>query len=105
MFLPVHDHAGLRECESKECPNCIKRNEPVGNAAECDKHSATQQRQHDDAVGVDQAPATIAKDMRKIIVLRDGATESWKIRERRISGERQNNKDRADGKVVKKSFA
>ena len=75
----MHDHAGLGEREGEKRSDGIERNQPVGNPAEKDEHAATQQRQDDDAVGVDQTTPAIPEDVWEIIVLCDGASETREI--------------------------
>ena len=83
-------------CESvkaKKRADGIERDQAVGDAAESDEHAATEQRQHDDAVGIDQSPSAVAEDVREIIVLRDGAAKAREIGESRVRGERQNEQE------------
>ena len=49
---------------------------------------------------VDQAPSTVAKNMRKKIVLRDGFAESGKIGERCVRRKRENHQHGTDRYVV-----
>ena len=62
----------------------------------------TEHRQDDDAVGVDEAPPAVPEGMREVIVLRDGAAEARKISEGGVVGQGENDKDRADGQIIKK---
>ena len=43
--------------------------------------------------------------MRKIIVLRDGPAEPWKVRESRVRRERENSQDRTDRNVVENALS
>ena len=105
IFPPMHDHAGLREREGEKRADGIERDQPVGDAAEKNEHATAQHGQDDDAIGVDQSPAAVAENMREVVVLRDGAAETRKISEGGIGGQRENDEDRADGQIVKKTFA
>ena len=101
IFSPMHDHAGLRKREGQKRADGIERDQPVGDAAEKNEYTATQYRQDDDAVGVDEPTPAIAEDVREIVVLRDGATEARKISEGGIGGKRENDEDGADGQIIK----
>src|ERR1700692_679249 len=105
IFSPVYDHAGLRKRESEKRSDRVERDEPVGDTAEKDENAATEYGQDDDAVGVDQPAPAIAEDVREIVILRDGAAETRKISEGGVGGQRENDKDRTDGQIVKKALA
>src|ERR1700682_5483039 len=93
LFAPVHDHAGLRKREGQKGADGIKRDKPVGDAAEKDKNAATENRQDDDAVGVHEPPPTVGEVVREIIVLCYGVAEARKISEGGVGGQRENHKD------------
>src|SRR5208283_1846048 len=105
ILPPVPDHAGLREGEGQKRANRIERNQPVCDSAEKDEQAATEYRQDDDAVGVDESPPAVPEDVREVVVLRDGAAETRKVGESSIGGERQNNENGSDGQVVEKALA
>src|ERR1019366_10370190 len=84
--------------------NRIERNQPVCDSAEQDEQAATEYRQDDDSVGVDQTPPAVPEDVREVVILRDGAAETRKIGESCVGGERQNHENGAHGQVVEKPF-
>src|SRR2546423_13696802 len=96
FFLPVHDHAELRERKGQEGADGVERDQLVRDATEKNQQEAGQGRENDDAVGVHQTAAAIDKSMRQVIVLRDGAAETRKIGERGVRGKRKNQEDGYD---------
>ena len=83
----------LRKREGQKSADGIERDEPVGDTAEKNEKAATEYRQDDDAVGVDEPPPAVPEDVREVVVLRDGAAEARKIGEGGVGGERKNDKD------------
>src|ERR1700738_4188830 len=102
---PVHHHAGLRKREGQKSADGVERDEPIGDTAKKNKKSATEYRQDNDAVGVDEPPPAVPEDVRKVIVLRDGSAEARKIGEGGGGGERKNKENRGDGQIVEIAFA
>src|SRR6267378_7398339 len=102
---PVHHHAGLRKREGQESADGIERDEPIGDTAEKNEESAAEHREDNDAVGVDQAAATVSESVWKVIVLSDGAAETRKIGEGGVGGQRKDDEDGGDGQIVEIAFA
>jgi hypothetical protein len=105
IFTPMLDHAELREREGEKRADGVERNEAIGDAAEKYEQRGGEQREDDDAVGVDEPAAAERENVWEIIVVRDRAAEARKIGERGVGGERENEKDRGDGEVVEISAA
>ena len=105
LFEPVPDHAGLRKSEGQKGANGVEGNQPFCDAAEKTRSKTGEQRQDDDAVGVDEAAAAIGEDVRQIIVLGDGAAEAGEIREGGVGGEGENQEDGGDSQIVESAFA
>ena len=78
---PVHDHARLGKGKGQEGADSIERYKPVGDTPKKGENAATEYRQDDDSVGVDQPPPAVPEDVREVVVLRDGAAETRKIGE------------------------
>src|SRR5260370_40119807 len=97
---PMHHHAGLRKREGQKSANGIERDEPIGDTTEKNEEAATEHRQDNDAVGIDEAPPAVPEGVREVVVLRDGAAEAREIREGGVGGERKNEKNGADGQIV-----
>src|SRR4029077_4290098 len=76
LFEPVPDHAGLRKGEGQKGADGVEGNQPFCDAAEKNQEKTAEQREDDDAVGVDQAAAAIGEDVRQIIVLGNGREEA-----------------------------
>src|SRR2546422_7582382 len=93
IFPLMQDHAGLRKREGKKSAHGIERYERTGDAAEKDEKAATEYRQDDDAVGIDEPPPAVHEGVREVVVLRDGAAEARKIGEGGVGGERKNEKN------------
>src|SRR5579862_7742525 len=93
MLLPVDDHAGLRKREGQKSADGIKRDEPIGDTAEEKDKTATQYRQDNDTVGIDEPPPAVPEGVREVVVLRDGAAEAWKIGKGCVSRKRKNEKN------------
>ena len=89
----MHDHAGLRKREGQKSADGIQRDKPVGDTSEKDENAATEYRQDDDAIGVDEPPPAVPEGVRQVIVLRDGAAEARKISKGCVGGQRKNDKD------------
>src|SRR5208337_1178712 len=102
---PVHNHAGLRKREGHKSADGIERDKPVGDPAEKDENAAAEDRQDDDAIGVDQPPPAVSKGMREVVILCDGAAEAREIGEGGIGRQRENDKNGADSQIIKKAFA
>src|SRR5205807_3467772 len=105
ILPPVHDHAGLRQREGQKSANGIERYESIGDTAKKNEKAATQYRQDNDAVGIDEPPPAIPEGVREVVILRDGAAEARKIGECGVGGERKNEKNGGDRQVVEKAFA
>src|SRR5229473_1589724 len=97
---PMHHHAGLRKREGQKSADGIERNEPIGDTTEENEESATEHRQDNDAVGIDEAAPAVPEGVREVVVLCDGAAEAREIREGGVGGERKNEKNGADGQIV-----
>jgi hypothetical protein len=83
----------LRKRESQESPDGIKRDKPVRDTPEKDENAATEYRQDDDAIGVDEPPPAVPEGVREIVILRDGAAKARKIGEGGVGGQRENDED------------
>src|SRR5690242_7227536 len=105
VFAPVHDHAELRKRKSQKSSHGVKGNQFVRDAIEEDQQEKSEKREDHDAVGVNEAAATVAEGVRQIIVLGDGAAEAGKIGKRGVRGKRKNKKNAGNGDVVKNAFA
>ncbi len=105
IFLPVHDHAGLRKRESQERANGIERDKPVRDSSEKQENAATEQCQDDDAVGVYQTTSPVAENVGQVIILSNGTAEPGKIGERSVGRQRQYDQDGSNRQIVKESFA
>src|SRR5271157_1599250 len=102
---PVHDHAGLRKREGQKSAHGIERDEPIGDATKKNEQAAAEYCQDNDAIGIDEAAPAIAESVGKVVILRDGAAEAREIGEGGVGGERQDEKNRADGQIVEIAFA
>src|ERR1019366_9086958 len=105
LFPPVHYHAGLRKREGQKSADGIEWDESVGDTAKKNEKAATEYRQDNDAVGIDEPSPAVPEGVREVVVLRDGAAEARKIGEGGVGGERKNDKNGSDGQVVEKAFA
>ena len=61
--------------------------------------------QDNDAVRIDETPPAVAEDVRKVVVLCNGAAKAREIGERGVGGERKNEKDGAHRQVIEEAFA
>src|SRR5260370_3803258 len=102
---PMHHHAGLRKREGEKGAEGIEGEEPTGDTPEKKEEAATEHRQDNDAVGIDETPPAVPEGVREVVVLRDGAAEAREIREGGVGGERKNEKNGADGQIVEIAFA
>ncbi len=97
LFVPVHDHAGLRERKCEEGAHGIERNESVRNSAKRDQQQGGEDGESHDAVGIDEAASSEAEGVGEIVVLSDGATQAREVREGGVGGKRKHQQDRTDG--------
>ena len=64
-LAPVRNHAALGERESQERAHRIQRNQPVRHAAEYCQQDCRQDREHVDALRIDQPPSAQRKTRRR----------------------------------------
>ena len=89
LSFPVRHHAGLRHREREERTHSKERYQAICNAAEADEQSGRKDREHDDALRVDQPAAAIGKGTRKISIFCYEPADPRKICKRCIRRERQ----------------
>src|SRR5258708_37510700 len=104
VFPPVRDHAELRQSEGEKGTDGIERDQFVGDSTEKNEQDARQDGKDDNAVAEDQAASAIAKGVRQIVVLGNGAAEAREIGKRSVRGKRENEENRSDGEVIKNDF-
>lgn len=81
----MHHHAGLREKECTERANRKQRDQRVDYTAEGNKKQAGKNRQNDDAVRIDKAPAAVREDGRQETVFGEQPADPREIRETGLS--------------------
>src|ERR1700751_1123017 len=102
---PMNDHASLREGEGQEGADGVERDEAVGNSTEDNKKKTGENGEYGDSVCINEAAASVGKNVRQIVVLGDGTAQAGKIGESSIGGQRQHQKDRGDGQVIENALA
>ena len=86
LFAPMLHHAGLRKRERQERADGVQRNQAVRDALKKNEQESGKNREYHDAVRVHQPAAAVTESVRKIIILRDGAAQAWKVGECGVRG-------------------
>src|SRR5260370_41098214 len=99
VFPPVLHDAELRQSEGEKGTDGIEGDQFVRDSAEKNEQDARQHGKDDNAIAVDQAASAIAKGVRQIVVLGNGAAEAREIGNRSVRGktEEEDNRSAREG--------
>src|SRR5260370_36790996 len=104
VFPPVRDHAELRQSEGEKGTDGIERDQFVGDSTEKNEQDARQDGKDDNAIAVDQAASAIAKGVRQIVVLGNGAAGAREIGKRSVRGKRGKEENGSSREVIKNAL-